>query len=430
MSLRILIGDRDKDTRSIIKQIINSSLKCKFTEKEEVREFITAAINQDFDLAILDLDIQPQNNEKIISVIRSVHSNDKLPIVILASALDKEKIIGLLRLGIADIILKPIYQNSASDKLKNLLRTISARKTDSGLEDPVEEADEGSDTSGKGKFLLVDHDKGFRAQFMHLFGDKYEVISADNGQEGLQLFEKLRPEYVFVGEHLKLINERAMVQKIRSMPGGSEVKVYFFSTVLKSTAMKSNLFNGVVEKTAAIDTFHKEFRKVVFGEETSLFQKAGKVLRTELAPHLGSIAQAEFLHLVGMESGIIPQTSNVKIANEILAYIELIDQKQEVSVTIGLFGSSNDMLLIAEKITGAPTPFNSKAIEAIGSLIESVGQKVNYILSKSGITFNPQAYKVNNRLENKLNYDWDIEAVLKGPSNEFYKVGAYCSKFV
>lgn len=430
MSLRILIGDRDKDTRSIIKQIINSSFKCKFTEIEEVREFITAAINQDFDLAILDLDIQPQNNEKIISVIRSVHSNDKLPIVILASALDKERIIGLLRLGIADIILKPIYQNSASDKIKSLLRVIAERKVNLGEEDLAGEAEGDSDTSGKVKFLLVDQDKGFRAQFMHLFGDKYNVIAADNGQEGLQLFEKLRPEYVFVGEHLKLINERAMVQKIRSISGGSEVKVYFFSTVLKSTAMKSNLFNGVVEKTAAINTFHKEFRKVVFGEETSLFQRAGKVLRTELPPKLGAIAAGDFLRSTGMEAGIIPQSSNVKIANEVLAYVELIDQKQEVSVTIGLFGSSNDMLLIAEKITGAPLPFNSQAIEAIGGLIASISQKVNHILSQSGIVLIPQAYKVNNRLENKLSYDWDVEVGIKGSSNELYKVGAYCSKFV
>ncbi|MGE5354011.1 MAG: response regulator [Acidobacteriota bacterium] len=430
MSLRILIGDRDKDTRNIIKQIINSSCKCKITEIEEVRDFISAAINQSFDMAVLDLDIQPQNYDKIISVIRSVHSNDKLPLVVLASSLDKEKIIGLLKLGIADIILKPIYQNSASDKLKSLLRSISEKKGDVLVEATPDEVEESSESSGKIKFLLVEHDKQFRMQFTRLYGDKYDITIADNGQEGLNLFEKLRPEYVFVCEHIKVINERALAQKIRAIPGGAEVKIYFFSTVLKSTAMKSNLFNGVVEKSAAIETFNKEFRKVVFGEETSLFQKAGKVLRSELSQQIGPISAGEFKRAIEMEVSLISQSSEVKIANEILASVELIDDKKEISVTIGLYGSSKDMLLIAEKITGAPVPFNGQAIEAIGGVIAAISDRVNHVLSQSGISLNPQSFKVNNRLENKLSYDWDVEAGIKGPQNEMYKVAAYCSKFV
>lgn len=430
MSIRILIGDRDKDTRDIIKRILSSSCKCKITEIEEVRDFITAAINQSFDMAILDLDIQPQNTDKIISVIRSVHSNDKLPLVVLASALDKEKIISLLKLGIADIILKPIYQNSASDKLKSLLKVISDKKPDSQMEEFSDEAEESQDASGKTKFLLVEHDKQFRSQFTRLYGDKYDITIADNGQEGLNLFEKLRPGFVFVCEQIKIINERALAQKIRAIPGGTEVKIYFFSTVLKSTAMKSNLFNGVVEKSASMETFNKEFRKVVFGEETSLFQKVGKVLRSELAPQIGPISAGEFKRAIGMEASLISQSSEVKIANEILASVELIDDKKEISVTVGLFGSSKDMLLIAEKVTGAPVPFNGQAIEAIGGVVAGISDRINHVLSQSGITLNPQSFKVNNRLENKLSYEWDIEVGLKGPQNELYKAAAYCSKFV
>jgi DNA-binding response OmpR family regulator len=430
LSLRILIGDRDKDTRNIIKQIIDDSFKCKFTEVEEVREFITAAINQEFDLAILDLDIQPQNYEKIVSVVRSVHSNDKLPLVILASVLDKEKIIGLLKLGISDIILKPIYPNSASDKIKSLLKEISARKTAGREGAEPEEDDTTQDSSGKGKFLLVDHDRTFRTQFTRLFGENYEITIAENGQDGLKLFEQLQPEYVFVGEQIKVINERALVQKIRSVPGGTQAKIYFLSTVLKSTAMKSNLFNGVVEKSPSVETFNKEFRKVVFGEEMNLFQKAGKVLRAELGPQLGKLAAGEFKQAIGMEAELIPQNSTVKIANETLATVELLDEKKEVSVTVGLFGSANDMLLIAEKVTGEPVPFNSAAIEAIGGVVASISERVNNVLGASGLKLLPQPFKVTSRLENKLNYDWDVEVGVKGPSNELYKVAAYCSKYV
>ncbi|MGE5430121.1 MAG: hypothetical protein ACM3QX_03550 [Syntrophomonadaceae bacterium] len=430
MSLRILIGHRDKDTGNIIKEMLNSACKCKITELEEVREFINAAVNQSFDMAILDLDIQPQNYDKIISVIRSVHSNDKLPLVVLASVLDKEKIVGLLKMGIADIILKPIFQNSASDKLKTLLKTISAVKKDTGNGYFTDESEESSDSSGKEKFLLVEHDKQFRAHFLQLFGGKYDITLADNGQDGLNLFEKLRPGYVFLSENIRVINERALAQKIRAIPGAAETKIYFFSTVLKSTAMKSNLFNGVVEKSSAIEIFRKEFRKVVFGEEVSLFQRAGKVLRAELASQLGSIATGEFLHAAGMAASPIPHGSNVKIPNEILASVELIDDKKEISVTVGLFGSSKAMLLIAEKITGSPLPFNSQAIEAIGGLIAGISGRVNHILSQSNISLLAQDFRVTNRLENKLNYDWDVEASLKGPQNEIYKVAAYCSKYV
>lgn len=426
MSLKILTGDKDKTTRNVLKQIITSSYKCKITETEEVRDFITAAINQVYDLAILDLDIQPQNNEKIISVIRSVHSNEKLPIVIVTSSMDREKILALLKLGVADIILKPIYQNSASDKLKSLLKIISGNKLDYGAEDTCES----SDPSGREKFLLVEQDKTFRANFVRLFGEKYDITVAENGQDGYNLFEKLRPEYIFLSEHLKVINERALVQKIRSTPGGTEAKIYFLSTVLKSTAMKSNLFNGVVEKTTAMDIFYKEFRKVVFGEETNLFQKAGKVLRTEVGHQLGGLASLEFKGLLNMEMTVISQSSEIKVANETLASVELIDEKKEISVTVGLFGASNNMLLIAEKVLGEPVPFNGKAIEAIGSVITAISGRVNHLLGQSEITLAAQPAKVSSRLENKLNFDWDIEAAVKGPSNELYKVGVYCSRYV
>ncbi|MGE5403082.1 MAG: response regulator [Ignavibacteriales bacterium] len=430
MSLKILIGDKDKNDRNIIKKILEGLGRFEIIETDEVREFIGFAINKSPDIAFMDINLQPQNGKKVIEIVRSTQSNSRLPIVVITHAVERDEILSLLRLGITDLILKPIYNNTAADKIRTAINSLlgsgGGRTTGASADNVAVPA---MDATGKEKFLLIDHDRQFRNVFMKLFSEKYEVIIAENGEEGLELFERKRPEYIFLGEHIKIINERVLVQKIRAIDPGT-VKIYFLSTVLKSTSMKSSLFNGVIEKYSAPDLFYKEFSKVVFGEETNLYQKTAKIVRGTLPQLLGNIITQGFKDSLGADINLLPEKSTVTIPNETLAFLELIDDKKELSVTLGVYGTSNDMLKIAEKVLGEQVPLNAKAVEAIGGVVTTLSSGLNQFFSGNGISLAPVACKVNSKLENKLNYDWDVTIPIKTSSNEQYQVGVYCTKYI
>ncbi|MGE5681924.1 MAG: response regulator [Bacillota bacterium] len=421
MTKRILIADKDKNNREFFKKLINSIQECEISEVDEARDFLNVALNKHPDLIIMDTNIHQQNYEKLIEIIRTSYTKEKLPIVTISYAIDREKVITLLKLGITDFILKPLNNESVAVKIKTILEKINGSS--------ISSVTEKGDDSGKARFLLVDHDKPFRNQFIKLFNDKYEIYTADNGEEGLAFFEKYKPEFVFISEHLKLINERILVQKIRSI-SRDETKIYFLSTVLKSSAMKSSLYNGVIEKSISPSVFQKEFAKVVWGEEINLFQKVSKIVKGSLLGQMSNFVRLSLAPVFNDEINVFTPGENFKLLNEALASVELIDEKKELSVTVGIFGSSKDMLLIAEKVAKEPVSFNALAVEAIGGVVTSLAEQVNQFIGLNGVKLDVQQFKVNSRLENKLNYDWDIEAYIKDSKNSHYAVGVYCSKII
>jgi two-component system chemotaxis response regulator CheY len=424
MNKKIILADKDKSNRSYIKQIIDSYESFEVIEVDEARELLHVSVNATPSLMIIDINISSQNYEKIIEIIRSSRPKEVLPIVVISYAIDKEKIISLLRLGIEDFILKPFNQNILLEKLKYLLEKLN------GSANLIsQKAVEAADNSDKERYLLIDHDRNFRNQFIKLFGEKYEIISAENGEEGFAFFEKYHPQYVFIAEHLKVINERILIKKIRDI-ATPETKIYFLSTILKSSAMKSSLFNGVVEKSVSPAIFHKEFAKVVWGEETNLFQKATKLIRNTILGYLGGMIKKSFNEMLKDEYTIYTPNESFKNPNEGFASVELIDDKKEMSVTLGLYGESKDILFIAERIIGEQVPFNAKAIEAIGGVISALGEQVKQFLSTNGIELELQNAKVTSKLENKLSFDWDLEVFIKDSKNSHYVIGLYCSKYI
>lgn len=425
MNKKIILADKDKSNRSFIKQIIDSYESFEVIEVDEARELLHVSVNMTPSLMIIDINISSQNYEKIIEIIRSSRPKEILPIVVISYAIDKEKIISLLKLGIEDFILKPFNQNTLLEKLKYLLEKLNGNisiVSQKAVETTVTNSD-------KEKYLLIDHDRNFRNQFIKLFGEKYEIIAADNGEEGFAFFEKYQPQYVFISEHLKVINERILIKKIRDI-ATPETKIYFLSTILKSSAMKSSLFNGVVEKSVSPTIFHKEFAKVVWGEETNLFQKTTKLIRNTILGYIGGMIKKSFNEMLKDEYTIYTPNESFKNPNEGFASVELIDDKKEMSVTLGLYGESKDILLIAERIIGEQVPFNAQAIEAIGGVISALGEQVKQFLSTNGIELELQNAKVTSKLENKLSFDWDLELFVKDSKNSHYVIGLYCSKYI
>lgn len=421
--IKIIIGDKSKTDRDFLKDFLKENAQCEISEIIDTRELLTKAVNHPPDLLILDLNIEQNNGEKLIEIIRSIHSKEALPIIAIGDWISRERILNLMRLGITDLLLKPIFNAGSEEKLRKALQSVNTSMINK-ME--VEEEQPG----GRPRFLLADPDKSFKDMFQRACSSRFEIFTADNGEEGLALFMKKKPDYVLIAERLKIYNERVLAQKIRETENGSNTKIFFLSTILKSSSMKSTLFNGVIEKGVSTEAFFKDFEKIVIAGGNSPSKQVFVLLRQQLQPRFGPMLKKCFQAVCSQEIEVHPKGEVSKIANEALATVELLDDKRELSVTIGIYGSARDVLKIAEVITGSPGPFNAKAAEAIGTLLTSVGFEVNQFLGSTGLNYTAQPAKVLSKLENKLNYDWDIELEIKSSGNERYSAGVYCSKYV
>jgi len=78
----------------------------------------------------------------------------------------------------------------------------------------------------KDLILVVDDEHDFRAIMSHvLVSGGYDVITAQDGTEGLRLFAERRPDLVVLDGHLPDIDGFEVCRRLRATPAGAKVPV-------------------------------------------------------------------------------------------------------------------------------------------------------------------------------------------------------------
>jgi CheY-like chemotaxis protein len=98
------------------------------------------------------------------------------------------------------------------------------------------------------RLLIVDDDSFTRSVLENVLlrdpqvkGLGLEVLSAEDGEKGVALFEQHRPQFVVVDLLMPKMDGFALCKAIRSKPGGSEVHLMAVSGVYRETALASKL---------------------------------------------------------------------------------------------------------------------------------------------------------------------------------------------
>lgn len=73
----------------------------------------------------------------------------------------------------------------------------------------------------------------------------YEVKIARDGEEGLQLIEEFQPDLILLDLMMPVMNGDEMLQRLREMDWGAEIKVVILTNISKSEAPMSLRFLAV-----------------------------------------------------------------------------------------------------------------------------------------------------------------------------------------
>ena len=102
---------------------------------------------------------------------------------------------------------------------------------------------------------MVERDTNFRSFFSTLFNDRFDVIEASSGMEGLSKYMEKRPQYVILGERLNLLNEKLLSQKIRSLDTANETNIFLCADNPSGTNTDTFFFDGVIKKNVCARKF-------------------------------------------------------------------------------------------------------------------------------------------------------------------------------
>ena len=141
--MKILIIDDDRMTVTLLEQLLQRHGYSRVMGITDSRQALETCAAFDPDLILLDLIMPEIDGFAILETLRSVVSEQFLPIVVLTGDTTEETKARALEAGATDFLVKPVSQAEALLRIRNLLETrrlnVVLRNQRSALEDAVRE---------------------------------------------------------------------------------------------------------------------------------------------------------------------------------------------------------------------------------------------------------------------------------------------------
>lgn len=99
----------------------------------------------------------------------------------------------------------------------------------------------------KKRLMLVVEDEGSirRAIVLKFNKEGFDVLEAKNGEEGLEMFIKERPEIILLDLLMPVMGGMEMLKKLRKCEGGADVPVIIFTNLSEAEQTAEGLEFGV-----------------------------------------------------------------------------------------------------------------------------------------------------------------------------------------
>jgi CheY-like chemotaxis protein len=372
--LRILLCDDDLTTRFLLKRLLNRELACAVVEADNGVAALKALAQDPFDLLILDLHMPVMDGRETLQVIRDTPALHDLPVVILTAEKEEQEVRSIIRLGVRAFLLKPLMQERAQARLREVLSGIvrqGASARPPRARGPVLE-------SGQA-VIVADGDGDFRQMVASVIGGRFEVHEAANGVEALDMVARGVASAVLVGRNLPILNADALATKIRTLSGQRRQLVAISPKAEVSVAEGSGLYDAVVTRTFIPDAFGAAIEALLRAEQVA----PGVRLQTLVPWFRTSVAtavQQVFGMLLKMDAEPTASAPAEGTGNAIGRTIT-IGIEDELVVTLRLACQESSARTCAEALTGERSPD-----DVVGEIAAAVGGHLEQSLVSRGVT--------------------------------------------
>jgi two-component system chemotaxis response regulator CheY len=254
---RILICDDDLTTRFLLKRFLARELPCTVSEADNGVACLQQLAQERFDLVILDLHMPVMNGRETLHVIRETPEMRGIPVVVLTSEKDELEVQQIIRLGVHAFLLKPVAEDRAQARLRDVLAGLRARGPAStpNAERPILEAGQ--------PLLVADGDDDFRHMVVSTLGPRFRIVEASNGVEALDAVIKARIPTVIVGRTLPLLNPEALAARLRGLRDQSARVIAIAPKSDVDAVRATGLYDAVIARTFIPDVFEQQIEELL-----------------------------------------------------------------------------------------------------------------------------------------------------------------------
>lgn len=252
--LKFLIIEDDDGMRTILRSLLKKKFESEVIEAENGKIGLDLLKESVPDFVILDVSMPVMDGIETLKNIRSNILFLKIPVMIITAHNDKKTVGALMDMGITDYLVKPIDVKIAQIRIEKFIM----KKDEPNKNHP----DNNTNTVNSiivEQILLVDTDVEFMSFFSSLLRERFIIHNASNGVEGLNIFSKFNPQYIFVGNKLSLLDKKILTQKIKDIAPDKNFLIYLLIDDIKEISAKFFTYDGIIKKSLIPDQFLKEF---------------------------------------------------------------------------------------------------------------------------------------------------------------------------
>jgi two-component system chemotaxis response regulator CheY len=289
--IRILICDDDLTTRFLLKRFLARELPCTVSEADNGVACLKQLAKERFDLVILDLNMPVMNGRETLHVIRDTPEMRSIPVVVLTAEKDELEVQQIIRLGVHAFLLKPVAQDRAQARLRDVLAGLRARgpaptnaPTSLG---PILEAGQ--------PLLVADGDEDFRHMVVSTLGPRFQIVEASNGVDALDAVIRGQIPSVIVGRTLPLLKPDSLAAKLRGLRDLSARVIAIAPKAEIDAVRATGLYDAVIARTFIPDVFEQQIEELLRSSASSLLDR----VRSLVPGFRGSVITA-IQQLLGM----------------------------------------------------------------------------------------------------------------------------------
>jgi CheY-like chemotaxis protein len=413
---KILVVDDDDSARLFLQRLLTKKFTCQVLEAKDGLQGLALLQKESPSLVIMDVRMPVIDGVEMLEAIRSDGVYAGLPVIVTSVVSDRAQVAKLIMLGISGYVLKPLWSEIVYRKVYDVLaRTRSSEQGEFKVESDATQND-------RGRILLVDKDLNFRTFFNTVLGGRFDVDDLETGVDAFMLYEQRRHQIVCLGQNLPLLNERLLARKIRQIDASQRSDIFLLTGFDRTTKEDPDLYHGVIKKSFVPDLFLRDFNRVVLNEE-SIYDTVLDLLDKRLPSELTTATQQTFGVISTQEIDVLPPGETDLVRREVCASVELFEEQQKFVISVGLVGSEDDVLKLAERILGTRVELSAGATDAFGELANTIGGRIRTSLQSRGVKLEQGTPVISHKGERMTEGPWKLAIPFRTDDGQHYLVG-------
>jgi len=255
---KVLIVDDDPSISMFVSRLLTKKFSCRVVTAENGLEGLNKVKTESPEVIFLDVTMPVMSGMEMLDALKQDSEYKNIPVIMLTAISDQNVVREAMDKGVISYLLKPLMFELTYEKIKELFYQIK-KERDAAQKDAEKKALNPTPEKYTDIMLIVSTDEKFRMRLRLQMEANFEIIEAENGADGLELFLKNKPKIVCLGENLPLLNEVLLASKIRSITTEEKIFIFLMADDKVLTEEEKKYFDIVIPSKSNMDSIFPGF---------------------------------------------------------------------------------------------------------------------------------------------------------------------------